>query len=213
MATAPAGAERAGEVNFSRIPTTGEEFRFLETGEDLCRIDWLLPPGGESPMHLHPHQVERVTAVAGELEISWKGGVVVVRPGRAVSIPAGLAHRFRNRAHEPARMVVDFIPALRMREFFESTAGLAGDGKSDRSGRPKNPLLLAVFARQFANSFRVTQPPAWVQALVLGPLAMLGRSLGYRAHQPRHGLPTAQADCGLERLVREADPLERKTPT
>jgi hypothetical protein len=52
-------------------------------------------------------------------------------------------------------------------------------------GNP-NPLQLAVIGREFAEEGRATRPPAAVQRIVLPPLAVLGRLLGYRGTYPQY---------------------------
>jgi len=202
-------AKPGTEDGLTTIPTTGEQFRFLTTGEDLIRVDWFLPPDGGSPRHIHPCQVERVTGVEGELIISWRKGQVTVRAGDSFTVPAGRPHEFKNRSHETAHMVVDFIPALLMREFFEATAGLAAAGLTDDSGRPRNPLMLAAFARGFRNVFAVTTPPRWLQAILLTPLALVARTLGYHPHQPHYVRNPQSPEFDVDHVVREAKALGR----
>jgi hypothetical protein len=45
---------------------------------------------------------------------------------------------------------------------------------------------LAVIAREFRHVIRFTKPPAWVQAVLFGPLAVLGRARGLRATYPHY---------------------------
>jgi len=70
-------------------PVTRERLAFQPTEEDAVRLDWFLPPGGSSPEHVHPHQVERVSGIEGELEFAVRGGDVLrIGPGDVVEIPA-----------------------------------------------------------------------------------------------------------------------------
>lgn len=175
-------------------------------------MDWWLKPGGSSPFHVHPRQVERVTGVDGELVISFRDKYLgkrelVVSPGYSVSVPAGVVHDFRNVGDEPAHMIVDFIPGLDSKRFFESVAGLALDGKVDAAGRPRNVLLLAVFVWGYREVFMVARPPRWLQRLGLAPLAALGRALGYDAHREHYSRPVVAGDSGAEEKVLAAAPL------
>ncbi len=168
-------------------PVTRERFALQRTEEDAVRLDWFLPPGGSSSEHVHPHQVERVSGIEGELEIAVRGGDVLrIGPGDVVEVPAGTPHRFRNERDEVAHMTVEFLPALDMREFLEMAAGLAKDGKTDKAGRPKNPLQLATFVLGFRHVFHVTRPPLWVQRVTLTPLAALGRLFGYKRYDEKY---------------------------
>jgi len=188
------------------IPATQERFRFLASNEDLVRVDWWLPEGGGSPRHVHPCQVERVTGIEGELAITWRGGEVVVGPGQSFSVPAGLVHAFANRSPASAHMIVDFLPALRMREFFETVAGLANEGRTDAAGRPRNPLLMATFVRTYRRSFAVAMPPRQLQALLMTPLAKVADLVGIRAHQDSYLRPVVDADFDVDAAVRDATP-------
>jgi quercetin dioxygenase-like cupin family protein len=177
-------------MRYTENPITRERFAFESTTEDTVRLDWYLPPGGSSPEHVHPRQVERVSGLAGELEIAIRGGELLhVKRGDVVEIPAGTAHRFRNTTRAEAHMTVEFLPALEMREFFEMVAGLANEGKLDRTGRPKNPLRLPAFILRFRPVFHVTRPPLWPQRITLAPLALLARLIGITGYDPKYRLP------------------------
>jgi quercetin dioxygenase-like cupin family protein len=168
-------------------PVTRERFAFQPTDEDAVRLDWFLPPGGSSPEHVHPHQVERVSGIEGELEIAVRGGGVLhIGAGDVVEIPARTPHLFRNVHDQVAHMTVEFLPALEMREFLEMAAGLAKDGKLDKAGRPTNPLELAPFVLGFRHVFYVTRPPLWTQRLILTPLTALSRLFGYKRYDEKY---------------------------
>lgn len=194
-------------------PTTGERFRFLETEENLARVDWWLRPGGRSPLHFHPHQVERATALSGELEIRFRdrtfgNRAFTVRAGESLSVPAGVVHEFHNTSNDDVHMIVDFIPALDMKPFFEAAAGLAYDGKTDDSGRPKSPLLLGEFAWGFRRVFGVPSPPRFLQRLVLPILAAMARRRGLAATDQGYERPFAPHDESVERAVLAARALK-----
>ena len=67
---------------------------------------------------------------------------------------------------------------------FETLAGLACDGKTNRAGVPRNPLQLALILREFEEEIYFVRPPLAVQRVILGALAFIGRQLGYRAEYP-----------------------------
>jgi hypothetical protein len=52
------------------------------------------------------------------------------------------------------------------------------------AGVPRNPLRLALVLREFEHEIRFVRPPLAPQKAILGPLARLGRILGYRAEYP-----------------------------
>lgn len=78
-------------------------------------------------------------------------------------------------------MLVDFRPALRTEVAFETLAGLERDGKTTKAGVPKNPMRAALLLRHFEDEVYFVRPPLALQRVVLGPLATLGRLLGYSA--------------------------------
>jgi hypothetical protein len=63
--------------------------------------------------------------------------------------------------------------------------GLAQDGRVDRRGMP-NFLQLVVFAREFSDVVRFTQPPRLVQRVLFGLVAPFARLLGYRGSYPKY---------------------------
>jgi hypothetical protein len=79
---------------------------------------------------------------------------------------------------------VDFSPALRTEIAFETLAGLARDGKTNKAGAPKNLLLLALILREYEDEIYFVRPPLAVQRVIFGALARVARLLGYRAEYP-----------------------------
>ncbi len=75
-------------------------------------------------------------------------------------------------------------PALRTEIAFETLAGLARDGKTNRAGAPTNSLRLALILREFEEEIYFVGPPLIVQRVILGALARVARLLGYRAEYP-----------------------------
>ena len=79
----------------------------------------------------------------------------------------------------------EFRAALRTELFFETFFGLATDGKTNRKGLP-NPLRLAVMMREYEAELHLARPSVKVQRALFGPLAALGRALGYRGWYPAY---------------------------
>jgi hypothetical protein len=69
--------------------------------------------------------------------------------------------------------------------FFETFFGLATDGKTNRKGLP-NPMRLAVLMREYEEELQLARPSIRVQRAMFGPLAVVGRLLGYRSWYPRY---------------------------
>ena len=98
--------------------------------------------------------------------------------------PAGSAYTAWNAGDDEVPVLVDFRPALRTERAFETLAGLARDGKTNRAGAPRNPLLLALVLRHFEDEIYFVRPPLAVQRVIFGVLARVARLLGYRAEYP-----------------------------
>jgi quercetin dioxygenase-like cupin family protein len=67
-------------------PATGERIQFTtaaeDSGEDIVRFKWRSRPGGSITEHVHPHQEERFTIIAGEAHFTVNGEERVVGAGR-----------------------------------------------------------------------------------------------------------------------------------
>ena len=148
-------------------PVTGLRTVFRATSEEtageLLQVEWI----GDAfwttgPDHVHRLQEERFEVLSGKLGLRVDG----------VGWNAG---------DEEVHVLVDFRPALRTAIAFESLAALAREGKTNRAGAPRNPLLAALVLRHFEDEIYFVRPPLALQRVVLGPLAALARVLGYRA--------------------------------
>ncbi len=108
----------------------------------------------------------------------------VLDEGEAVTAPVGSAHAAWNAGDDTVHALIDFRPALRTETAFETLAGLARDGKTNKAGAPKNPLRLALILRYFEDEIYFVRPPLYLQRVVFGALASIARLLGYRAEYP-----------------------------
>src|SRR5262245_8894976 len=104
---------RSGDV--LENPITGERLRFrataAETDGELTAFEVTVRPGGGVKVrHRHPRQVERFAVVAGTVELELGDAVRTLGPGAAVTVPAGVAHRFVNRGDDDLRMDVEVRP-------------------------------------------------------------------------------------------------------
>jgi hypothetical protein len=137
------------------------------------------PRSIEPPVHFHPRQEERFEIFEGTMqaESMASGGAAQRRhPHR----PAGTPHSMWNTGDVPARTRWETRPALRTEYFFETVSRLVREGNMSEKGVP-NPLQLAVIATAFRDEVRTTKPPQALQGVLLPPLALVGRLLGYRA--------------------------------
>jgi quercetin dioxygenase-like cupin family protein len=167
-------------------PATGLRTVFRETAETtdghLLQVDWIGDRGWTTGRdHLHPCQEERFEVLSGELGLRVAGVERHHNAGDAIVVPANVPHAAWNAGDGAVHVLVEFRPALRTEIAFETLAGLARDQMTTAAGVPRNPLRLALVLREFEDEIRFVRPPLAVQRAILGPLAMLARTLGYRA--------------------------------
>ena len=119
-------------------------------------------------------------------------------------MPPGRAHTWSNVGEHEACIRVEFEPALRTEMFFETFFGLAKDGKTNSKGLP-NLLSMAVIMREYEAEMQLASPPAVVQRALFTPLALVGRTLGYRGWYPAlHGRAHPATRMTRERPARPA---------
>lgn len=178
---------KAGDV--FEHPVTGEKIAFRATARDtggaLIRADFYVQPGGfVAAEHIHPQQEESFEVLAGTLRGRIAGMEVATGPGERLVVPVGSPHVWWNSGDGELHVLVEMRPALAIENFFESFFGLAQAGKvSAKTGLP-NLVQLAVLMRAYRAELVLARPPQPVQALLFGPLAFLGRLLGYRREYP-----------------------------
>ncbi len=166
-------------------PISGERIQFLRTAQDtdgaLLEFELQLTPDGKVPgAHVHPEQEERFHVLEGTMAFKLGFKKIVAGPGETVVVPAGARHKFANGGACTARVRVEVEPALDMERLLETTAELAHEGNTLRSGMPK-PLHLALFVQRFKREVRAPFPPAWMVSVTMAPLRMLARLRGHHA--------------------------------
>ena len=167
-------------------PATGEWITYTALAEDsdgqLVRFTWRSVPGGVITEHVHPHQEERFTILAGQARFTLAGEELVAGAGETVVVPAGVPHSEGNPGPAEIEGVVELRPALHTKEWHEALAGLVADGKTTARGAPRNPLQLGATFWHFRHESRVTSPPIWVQNVMLPPLWALAKAFGVRPY-------------------------------
>ncbi|MFC4550290.1 MULTISPECIES: cupin domain-containing protein [Halorussus] len=174
-------------------PATGERIEFRATASDTdgeaVRFDYYLEPGGFATgkrAHVHPRQEERLSVESGALGVRIDGDEWTATPGTKFSVLPGTAHTVWNAGDTEMHAVVELRPALDAEAFFETTFGLARDGKTTKNGNP-GLLQFAVLADAFGDKFRFAAVPAPLQRALATALAPAGRLAGYRSRYPRYG--------------------------
>lgn len=169
-------------------PATGQRIVFRrtsgETAGELLEVEsvYTTPSPSRPPTHYHPAQEEIFRVLAGELHVVINGRRRTLKEGETLVITEGTRHGMWA---EEAGVRVNWQtrPALETETFFETTFGLASQGKTNEKGTP-NLLQGAVIARAYSDVFRLASPPLAVQRLLFAVLAPVGRLLGYRADPP-----------------------------
>jgi quercetin dioxygenase-like cupin family protein len=174
---------RTGQIIHN--PVSGERIEFLRTAADtdgaLLEFELQLAADGRVPgAHVHPEQEERFHVLDGTMKFRLGLRTIVATAGETVVVPAGARHKFSNGGDGPARVRVEVAPALDMEQLLVTTAELAHEGHTLRSGMPK-PLHLALFVERFRREVRAPFPPAWMVRALMAPLAALARQRGHHA--------------------------------
>jgi quercetin dioxygenase-like cupin family protein len=163
-------------------PVSRERIVFQKTAADtdgeLLAFKLFLDPEGHVPgAHVHPVQEERFEVVKGTMRFQKGLKTVIAHAGDTVVVSPGTMHRFANAGNEPAHVLVEVQPALRMEQLLEIATSLAQEGRTNRKGMPR-PLELALFVREFEREVRVPLVPAGLVRAALAPLARLAESRG-----------------------------------
>ncbi len=153
-------------------PPIGQTITFVRTSGDTdgaeLVIEALMAPGAFLPPHVHIHQEETFEVLEGAGTFRVSGRKVVAGPGETVVVPAGVAHRFRNRSGADVRVRATLRPALRTEDLFERLFRLGSEGRVNRLGAP-GPLTTAALIREFRDEFfYLAGVPVALQRLLAG---------------------------------------------
>lgn len=177
-------------------PVTGERIEFRETPDDPAVdgvvFDYYLAPDGFAVGrldHVHPEQEERFDVRAGRLGVRIDGDEWTATPGTRFAVLPEAPHTVWNDGDGEMHAVVEIRPALDIDSFFETTYGLARDGKTNGWGLP-GPLQLAVLAHTYRREFSVAAVPEPLQRGLAALATPVGRLAGYRGRYDRYD-PTA----------------------
>lgn len=167
-----------------RNPVTGQDIKFIKTsketsGELLEMESTYNSFSKEPPPHYHPCQQEDFTVLEGELTVKLKGQIMVLKRGDKLQIARNEVHSMWNTS--PGKTAVNWKvqPALNTENLLETGAGLAIDGKLNKSGMP-GILQVALTAQKFETEFRLSKPAFFIQKIVFAILSPLAYLAGYR---------------------------------
>ncbi|RCH53827.1 cupin domain-containing protein [Mucilaginibacter hurinus] len=166
-------------------PVTGQSIKFLQTNSDTCgqllEIETTYSASStEPPAHVHPYQDEYFTVLDGELRVKLGGELIALRAGDALYIPANQPHAMWNDSAEKTVVNWQVRPAMTTEYLFETTWGLAADGKVNKRGMP-NLLQAAITVNKYSDVFRFVKPPFRVQKFCFYLLTPVAYLFGYRA--------------------------------
>ena len=172
-------------------PVSGVRIIFLKTARDtngeVLQIDDVMQGGGRVPIeHVHPYMEERFEVLSGTARLSMRGRERDVVAGEPVVVPAGTPHVWGNPNEDDVHLILEFRPALRMEEWFETFLGLQKDGKVNPNSGLPNSLQWAVISREYEDEVYLASPPLWVQRIRFGLLAPIGKLVGYKARYPAY---------------------------
>ena len=166
-------------------PKTGQSIVFLQTARDtngkLLEMESTYNSHSKEPVaHYHPNQEEDFTVIKGSLSVVVEGKLKILNEGEKLHIPKGQKHAMWNQTDEVTIVNWQVRPAMNTEYFLETAMGIATNRKTNEEGMP-NLLQIALFANQFADEFRLTKPPYFVQKIVFTLLSPVARLLGYRS--------------------------------
>jgi quercetin dioxygenase-like cupin family protein len=125
-----------------------------ETDGELLQVEMSARPRWSAgPLHIHPRQEERVHVIAGRLRSRVGGVERDHRPTEVVSVPPGTPHTLANAGAEDVRLLVEFRPALRSENLFETFFGV-GPGRST-ARRLRDLVRLLVATRGYRDEIRI----------------------------------------------------------
>jgi quercetin dioxygenase-like cupin family protein len=163
---------------------TRNSIKFLQTGSNtfgrLLEMEATYSAHSkEPPSHYHPYQSEEFTILSGELSVRINGQMNILTEGQKLYISSNTVHSMWNNTE--TRTVVNWKvkPALDTEDFFETLYGLANDGKTNEEGRPAF-LQTIITARKFANVFRLSRPPYFIQQTLFSILSPVAHLFGFR---------------------------------
>ena len=165
-------------------PITKERVTFLDTNastnNELLRMETFnLADGYNRVYHIHPSQVERHRVLGGSMGVTVAGKDMLLHAGDSVVFEKNVPHKFWNGdTSATLHFITEFRPAFNTEGFIETYIALARDGKFADDGFP-HLLQFFVMLSDFPIAGFAAGPPIWLQKLVIGIGALLGRMRGY----------------------------------
>lgn len=157
-----------------------------DTNGELLEMKATYNPNSDlPPLHYHPFQEEQFEVLRGRFRVIAGEREAVYEPGDRFTIPANTPHGMQNIADEEGQVLWQVRPARKTEDLLTTLWGLGADGKTGADGVP-NLLQLAVLFQAYSDEIRLAKPPFFVQRLLFGLLAPIGRLSGYRAKYEKY---------------------------
>jgi mannose-6-phosphate isomerase-like protein (cupin superfamily) len=121
-----------------RMRVTCRESAASSGGELLSFAFWMRGGATPPPMHVHPHQEERITVVSGYVRSRSGAADRVLSPGDTVVSPPGESHTVGPAGTEDVEMVAELRPVLAYEQLIETQLRL-GPGRPRERQRPRQP--------------------------------------------------------------------------
>jgi hypothetical protein len=179
-------------------PIKGERIVWRTTGEEtggatVIFDQYIQPGGGYTGDHIHILQVERNEVISGVATYSINGVTKTARVGEHIDIPLKTIHQNPYNASDATQelhLLREITPEMGIEIFFETTYGLARDGKVDKYGNV-NPIQMAVLGNDLHNQtyFFPKLVPYWIQNIFVPLVAFIGHLLGMRARYDKYSGP------------------------
>jgi len=123
------------------VKATGES-----TGGAFGLIEQLVPPGSDTPYHVHHAEDESFYVLEGEITVIVNGQKVKVGPGGFAFGPRNIPHGFRVEGTTPARLLVLATPAG-FENFIMEMSVPAKDLTPPPPGPPDIPKMMRLAAK------------------------------------------------------------------
>ncbi len=138
-----------------------------QTGGESFGLEVFIRAGAPgTPEMVHTFQDESFEILSGSLDFRVGGQERRLEAGESLLIPKGTPHNWWNASEE---------------ELFANIYGLCSE-----NNRLADPLQMAVLFDEHWDEGYLTKPPLFVQKVMFGALAPVGRLLGYKAHYPKY---------------------------
>ena len=146
-------------------------------GQVLSFELWMRGGATPPPVHIHPHQEERITVKSGSVRSRSGGADRVLSPGDTVVSPPGEPHTVGPAGDEEVEMSAELRPALGYERFIERSFALDRAGFINAKGRG-NPLRMATAGAREAEFF-LPRVPLGLQRAVMAAMERLAHRIGY----------------------------------